>query len=198
MWKWLTSSKKPDLDLSNEHVSDIVLQHNIKSTHFPLQNVHPGIKKIWDVWSTPIPVYDTPKNGDSRTSFAMDEIETRLGLKMFTRQPVTNLKASVDKGIVISYDTALGEPGQKKDTIKGHVSRHPDETEWPTYITDTSGRFDCLLYLSLDSKDAKATEITAIHEFGHALGIAGHFSGYGDPQHEISDLFWLVLRELYS
>lgn len=189
---------RPALNTSREHVLKLVNEQNIQSEKFPFNRVLHGKRKVWDVWSRLIPVFDTPPEGDMRIKFAMRQIEKRLGKKMFDPRPLSALDPEKDKGIIISYGKAKGALGQPRDTIKGHVSKHPDTTDWPKPITDDTGRFDCLLYLNLDSDDADATLSTAIHEFGHALGIAGDFIGYGDPEHEISELFWLVLEELYS
>ena len=53
------------------------------------------------------------------------------------------------------------------------------------------------LYLNLGNGHCDVTQDIVTHEFGHALGLANHFNGFGDGP-SISTAYWDVLATLYG
>ncbi|AAK89569.1 hypothetical protein EN41_19920 [Agrobacterium tumefaciens] len=192
---WFRKLLAYDLDTSPDNVSAIIRDHNANVEGFPFYGQYVGKRKIWDTRKNLIPVYDDPK--DDRVATAMRRIEKRLSRTLFDRCSMSSL-TNGSNGIVVSYGTAIGNGSMAAEHVKGHVSGSPKSVGYPTNILDVNGNFDCLLYLNIDSEKGRASVSTVIHEFGHAMGIAGHFNGYGCNKYEISILFWLVLKELYK
>ncbi len=54
------------------------------------------------------------------------------------------------------------------------------------------------VYLNLGNGHCDVTQDIVTHEFGHALGLASHFIGFGGDGPSISTAFWDVLATLYS
>lgn len=54
------------------------------------------------------------------------------------------------------------------------------------------------VYLNLGNGHCDVTQDIVTHEFGHALGLASHFNGFGGDGPSISTAFWDVLATLYS
>lgn len=53
------------------------------------------------------------------------------------------------------------------------------------------------VYLNLGNGHCDVTQDIVTHEFGHALGLANHFNGFGDGP-SISTAYWDVLATLYG
>lgn len=53
------------------------------------------------------------------------------------------------------------------------------------------------VYLNLGNGHCDVTQDIVTHEFGHALGLANHFNGFGDGP-SISAAYWDVLATLYG
>ena len=54
------------------------------------------------------------------------------------------------------------------------------------------------VYLNLGNGHCDVTQDIVTHEFGHALGLASHFNGFGGNGPAISTEFWDVLATLYG
>ena len=53
------------------------------------------------------------------------------------------------------------------------------------------------VYLNLGNGHCNVTQDIVTHEFGHALGLANHFNGFGNGP-AISAAYWDVLATLYA
>lgn len=54
------------------------------------------------------------------------------------------------------------------------------------------------VYLNLGNGHCNVTQDIVTHEFGHALGLANHFDGFGGDGPSISTAFWDTLATLYA
>lgn len=54
------------------------------------------------------------------------------------------------------------------------------------------------VYINIGNGQCTVTQDIIAHEFGHALGLANHFNGFGGSGPAISTAFWDVLATLYN
>jgi hypothetical protein len=161
-----------------EDTSDATTRQALQTTNL---DVPPGGGPTFGTlkrWSLPIPV----KNSEPRATQAMDRIEGRFGSAIFDRASIAGLDdASITRGLIISVGTA--DPGS---TQCG--SANPGDGD-PAEISDR-------IFIHIDRPGCAATVDETIHQFGHALGMYGHFQNFGDGN-SIGELFWRVLRTIY-
>ena len=109
--------------------------------------------------------------------------------------------------IEVSLGSALGDPRQPDQMVFGHVSGTLNGTGFPGNFVRRNGVIDAVLYLHLDSggvaTDSRGAAVKArlehvVHEFGHALGLGGHFEGFGSARAVVGPQFWAALATLYS
>ena len=181
-----------------EKIDEYLYKTNLDSSKFPWNHVANGkLKK----WYGLIPV---KSNGVKRAEEAMDRIEKKLGRKLFDRESIRDKPNNkISRGIIVSVGTAVGEGGTVDEDTCGHVGMKPGVTDYPKEFLKDSGEIDTVLYVNLgsarcdDSKRGRKPSDTAVHEFGHALGLGEHFPGFGDGE-IISDTFWSVLSKIYK
>jgi hypothetical protein len=169
---------------------------NLDSNRFPwIADLADGRTKRWDNEKDGlIPV---KLNGSTLGKDAIDEIETMLQMTIFETTSIANAPDSqITRGIIVSEGTAIGPNGTITKYTCGHVSESPETTSWPQDFYDANGNINTRLYVNLSSVKCTASVEMAIHEFGHALGLGSHFSGYGSSD-IISPAFWQVLYTLY-
>jgi len=169
---------------------------NLNSNRFPwISGLANGRTKRWDIEQGGlIPV---KLNGSTVSKDAIQEIETILHMSIFDTTSIANLPDDqITRGIIVSEGTALGPNGFITKSTCGHVSALPTITDYPKDFYDAYGRINTRLYVNLSSKKCTASLEIAIHEFGHALGLGSHFSGFGSGD-AISPSFWQVLSTLY-
>jgi hypothetical protein len=169
---------------------------NLDSSQFPwTRSIADGRTKRWDIERDGlIPV---KVNGSALAQEAITEIETILQMSLFDTTLVANLPDDmIVRGIIVSEGTAIGPGGAVTRNTCGHVSALPETTEYPENFYNSEGRINTRLYVSLSSKKCTASLEIAIHEFGHALGLGKHFTGFGSGK-AIAPSFWQVLYTLY-
>jgi len=157
----------------------------------PVPSDTDGLLKRWAYETGLIPVQ---LNGSTVATQALDEIENKLGLILFDRFSLDGIAAgNISRGIIVSEGTAVGPGGPSC----GNVSVGPNETNWFFGFYDSTGEISATVYVNLGSAGCQADLGIAIHEFGHALGAATHFVGFGIGP-PIDNNFWNVLYNIYN
>ena len=168
---------------------------NLSNSSFPwIGGIASGRLKRWDyVNEGPIPV---KFNGVALAETAVNTIEEHLGLILFDQTSIADTPDDLlTRGIIVSEGTTADANGMV--TGCGNVSKAPGLTAWPSHFYDETGRISTKLYVNLSSPLCTATLEIAIHEFGHALGMGRHFSGFGIGR-VIDVNFWNVLFNIYT
>jgi hypothetical protein len=169
---------------------------NLNSNRFPwIAGLANGRTKRWDIKQDGlIPV---KLNGSALGKEAVEKIEAVLQMSIFDTALIANLPDDqITRGIIVSERTALSPNGFITKSTCGHVSASPTTTGYPKDFYDANGKINTRLYVNLSSRKCTASLDIAIHEFGHALGLGSHFSGFGSGD-AISPAFWQVLYTLY-
>ena len=188
--------------ISKKDVRDALDYTNISGQGFPWMYAGVPVKGTLKRWyQLPIkvdtrPLYDlgTHTKPSGIADLALDEVERRLGRKIFERASIVD-----EVGILFSYGTSAGAPGGLPQHNCGSVSGAPNQTGYPSRFLKGS-EISAQLVINLGSPDSPgciATQEHAIHELGHALGLGRDFEGFGRGL-IISDLFWCVLKTLYA
>ena len=185
--------------VGNQSTADITRDFqktNLDSSRFPwIAGLADDKTKRWDIEHDGlIPV---KLNGSTLGNDAIEKIEAVLQRSIFDTTSIANLPDDkITRGIIVSEGTALGPNGVITRSTCGHVSALPETTSYPKDFYDANGKINTRLYVNLSSKKCTASLEIAIHEFGHALGLGSHFSGFGSGD-AISPSFWQVLYTLY-
>jgi hypothetical protein len=169
---------------------------NLKSSHFPwIRDLADDRTKRWDIEHDGlIPV---KLNGSTLAKAAIEKLEDALQMSLFDTTSIANIPDNmITRGIIVSEGTAVEPNGVITKFTCGHVSAEPEITDFPKDFYDSNGKINTRLYVNLSSKKCTASLDIAIHEFGHALGLGNHFSGFGSGE-IISRSFWQVLYVLY-
>ena len=165
-----------------------------------------GLTGTWRWPSTPaqhVAVYvPAPAAGNAteqdyaaKTQTSIDTINRKLtGLVVLDQ--VSAIPASGNY-IRVSYGTAYVPPGSTDyQSYCANVATGPNVGN--VISPDTSGGIATNpVYVNLGNGNCDVTQDIVTHEIGHALGLAGHFSGFGDGA-SISSVFWDVLATLYA
>ncbi len=183
----------------NQETSEVLRnlrETNLDSRYFPwTYGMANGRTKRWDIERDGlIPV---KLNGSALAQEAIMQIEAVLQMSLFDTTSIADTSDEmIDRGIIVSEGTAIGPGGTVTRNTCGHVSAFPETTVFPEKFYNSEGRINTRLYVSLSSKKCMASLEIAIHEFGHALGLGKHFSGFGIGE-AIAPSFWQVLYTLY-
>jgi hypothetical protein len=179
------------------NITELLARTNIDSVGFRWFGVAKNKKKRWNL---PVPV---KTNGVKRAEEALGRIEVRLKKGIFDRCSIAGIDNDrIQRGLIISEMTATAPRLDRN--VCGNVSSAPFETDYPkNFLNEETGVISAVLYVNLgsilcnDSERGCAKSDIAVHEFGHALGLGEHFPGFGEDD-IISEVFWLVLAELYK
>lgn len=178
----------------NQDIIKNIESTNLSESQFPWEGTAVGKLKRWAYESRLIPV----KTGNvSFAEEALDEIEDKLGMIIFDRNSIASTDdIDITHGLIVSEGTAVGPGGVVDSHACGHVSRSPDATDYPSSFYNSDGVISTKLFINLSSSQCAADIDVAIHEFGHALGMGGHYHGFGLGS-AIDGNFWNVLYNMY-
>lgn len=181
--------------VTNAEILITLSSANIDSTGFSWDSSRgAGITKRWNL---PIPV---KTNGDVRAVAAMNTLEARLGVTMFDRTSIeATPNGSITRGIIFAQGTSFVPPGTTNlNAYCANVASGPNQGSYPSnFYNGTTGVINTRLYINLDNSGCIADADVVVHEFGHALGLGAHFSGFGNGP-AISNLFYSDLKTLYA
>lgn len=200
---------KAERKLASSSIKALLRWTNLDTSKFPWNTCRnaPRVTKRWDT----LPVTVENPTQDSRVTDAIRIINEAL-CPHVVNVPVlvegVGVRAN-NHGIVISIGSAVGGPGQPRDTIFGNVSAGPSQTGFPRNFVQANGAINTVLCLNLDSMyiDDRGAPVKVgaevqhvVHEFGHALGLGDHFDGFAGEEndHPIDVAFWSVLATLYN
>lgn len=144
----------------------------------------------------------TPAAGDAtaqdyaaKVSSSVALINTKLaGLLVLD---TTNTLPASGKFIQVSYGTSYVLPGSTDYAAYcANVATGPS-TGSMIMPDNQNGIFSNTVFINLGNGRCNVTQEIVTHEFGHALGLANHFDGFGTNDTS-STAFWDVLATLYS
>ncbi|RFA29143.1 hypothetical protein CAI21_10245 [Alkalilimnicola ehrlichii] len=140
-------------------------------------------------------------NGSELAERAMDEIERVFNRHVFDRHSIANVPDDeIDAGIIVSMGTSPVPDGADPRAFCANVAVGPNDLSPISnniWQDDASYEIDFPVFINLGNPDCSPNLNIVIHEFGHAMGLEGHFPGFGMGG-AISNNFWLVLFSLYN
>jgi hypothetical protein len=148
----------------------------------------------------PVPVSDRlAADGHERERVllaqAMSTINATLGIELL--RPASRLDLGREL-ILVHFGTAYVPKSADPARYRANVSNSADEDRAERIEPGTDGDFaSTSIHMHLGNDRCGVDVDHIIHEFGHALGLAEHFSGFGDDD-VISAHFWNVLATLYA
>lgn len=137
---------------------------------------------------------------------------TEQGYEAKTKTSITTINQKMAGLVVLDYVSSIPASGNYIHVSYGTAYVPPGSTNYQSYCAnvstgpnlgnvispDTSGGIATNpVYVNLGNGNCDVTQDIVSHEIGHALGLAGHFSGFGDGS-SISSAFWDVLATLYA
>lgn len=191
----------------NAVVTDARVIADLKSSNIdfgPGANSRPAGTWRWsDAQAKSIQVYiPAPAAGNSteqdyaakvRTSIAL--INTKLA-GLVALEAVGTVPASGNY-IQISYSTSWVPPGSTDySSYCANVATGPS-TGSMIMPDSKNGIFSVPVYINLGNGHCNVTQDIVTHEFGHALGLANHYNGFGIGIDNVTE-FWDVLATLYG
>jgi len=125
---------------------------------------------------------------------AVGVVNAKLGgtavLSIVTTPPASN-------HIRVGYGTAFVPPGPgSSQNFCANVSSGAFQSN-PIIPNSNNGIGSNPVWVNVGNGQCDLTQQIVEHEFGHALGLADHFSGFGDGP-ATSSAYWDTLRTLYS
>ena len=99
---------------------------------------------------------------------------------------------------------------QRRRCLRRHCGRHTNYSGFcanvstgpnlgnPIQPDNQNGIASKPVYVNLGNGRCDVTQEIVTHEFGHALGLAYHFDGFGGDGPAIASTFWDVLATLYG
>ncbi|MBY0240434.1 MAG: hypothetical protein K2X55_14070, partial [Burkholderiaceae bacterium] len=145
----------------------------------------------------PIPATDdkTAQDYASKANTSVALINTRLaGLLALD---ITTTRPASGKFIQVSYGTSFVPSGSTDyASYCANVATGPN-TGSMIMPDNQNGIFSNPVYVNLGNGHCNVTQDIVTHEFGHALGLANHFDGFGTND-TTSSAFWDVLATLYG
>lgn len=200
-----TGNQQPSAGITSPTDAQVISLVQSTNIDFgPGANGRPAGTWRWsDTPSRHIPVYiPTPAAGDTtaqdyaakvNTSVAL--INTKLaGLLVLD---ATNTMPNSGKFIQVSYGTSWVPPGSTD--YAGYCANVATGPNTGSMIMPDiqNGIFSNPVSINLGNGRCNVTQEIVTHEFGHALGLANHFDGFGTNDTS-STAFWDVLATLYS
>lgn len=190
-----STSTPPTVATASSVTADLVTT-NLNSSSFPWNMIADGKLKRWSYETGLIPV---KTNGSTQATYALDLIEATLGKTIFDRTSIANTAdSSITSGLIVSMGTAVDANGQVTSSACGVVSSAPSVPTISGNIIDANGKMNAKLYVNIGSSACTADlNQIATHEFGHAIGLGSHFTGFGIGD-IISGNFWNIVKTIYN
>ncbi len=145
--------------------------------------------------ATPTSGNSTEQDYATKTQNAITQINTKLS-GLLVLDAVAAIPAS-GNFISVSYGTSYVPPGSTDyQGYCANVATGPNIGN----VIQPNGQNDIgssPVYLNLGNGHCNVTQAIVAHEFGHALGLASHFNGFGIGD-ATSTAFWDVLATLYG
>jgi len=136
---------------------------------------------------------DTEQDLAQKAQRAVDLINRRLA-GLLVLQTVQEVPASGNH-IRVRYGTSYVPPGSTNyNSFCANVSTGPNVGNM-IFPDRENGIGSNPVYVNLGNGRCNVTQDIVTHEFGHALGLAYHFEGFGDGP-PVSTAFWDVLATL--
>lgn len=137
----------------------------------------------------------TEQDYASKTQNAITQINTKLR-NLLILEPVSTIPASGNY-IRVSYSTSYVPQGSTNyQSYCANVATGPSVGN--VIQTDNqNGIGSSPVFVNLGNGHCDVTQDIVTHEFGHALGLANHFNGFGIGD-SISTAYWDVLATLYG
>ena len=189
--------------------SDTEIIANLKSSNIDFFSNFISLQKPAGTWrwlSTPsrhVLVYiPAPTDGNTteqdyakKVNNAILQINTKLR-NLLVLEPVS-VKPANENFIQISYGTSYVPPGTTN--YQGYCANVSEGPGIGNMIQPNSeyGIASNPVFVNLGNGHCDVTQDIVTHEFGHALGLANHFKGFGTGD-AISPAFWDVLATLYG
>lgn len=137
----------------------------------------------------------TEQDYANKVQNAITQINTKL-TSFLVLEPVSAMPAN-GNFIQISYSTSFIPVGSTDyQSFCANVSEGPNIGN-VIQPDSQNGIKSKPVYVNLGNGQCDVTQAIVVHEFGHALGLANHFNGFGIGD-SISTAFWDVLATLYG
>lgn len=203
IWSLLESLRGDGEDFK---ASDSEIREFIKSSNidYSTANRLAGTWRWLGAPQLPITVYITPPAAGSKverdyarkTRKAIKQINSKLkGLLVL--EAVTTLPASGNH-IIVSYGTSHVPKGST------NYANYCSNVAVGQYVggqilpNSANGIGSSPVYVNLGNGHCDVTQDVVTHEFGHALGLSYHFTGFDGSGLAISTAYWDVLATLYA
>lgn len=189
--------------------TDTEIVANVKSSNIDFLPVIYPVNRPAGTWrwpSTPnqhVLVYiPVPASGNtteqdyaSKAQNAITQINTKLR-NLLVLEPVSAMPAN-GNFIQVGYGTSFVPVGSTDyQSYCANVSEGPNMGNL-IQPDSQNGIKSNPVYVNLGNGYCEVTQAIVVHEFGHALGLANHFNGFGIGD-STSTAFWDVLTTLYG
>lgn len=199
--EWLRGDGE-DFKASDSEIREFIKSSNID---YSIANRPAGTWRWLGTPQLPITVYITPPAAGSaverdyarKTRKAIKQINSKLkGLLVL--DAVTTPPASGNH-IIVSYGTAFMPEGSTEYAkYCSNVAVGKKDDCGQILPSDTNGIGSSPVYVNLGNGYCDVTQDVVTHEFGHALGLSYHFTGFDGSGLAISTAYWDVLATLYA
>ncbi|WP_454912852.1 hypothetical protein [Variovorax gossypii] len=144
----------------------------------------------------PAPATSTEQDYAAKVRTSIAQINTKLSGSL-VMETTDTLPAS-GNFIRVSYGTSYVPAGSTNYAgFCANVATGPNVGN-PIQPDNQNGIASSPVYVNLGNGRCDVTQDIVTHEFGHALGLAYHFDGFGGDGPATSTAFWDVLATLYG
>jgi len=199
--EWLRGDGE-DFKASDSEIREFIKSSNID---YSIANRPAGTWRWLGTPQLPITVYITPPAAGSaverdyarKTRKAIKQINSKLkGLLVL--DAVTTPPASGNH-IIVSYGTAFMPEGSTEYAkYCSNVAVGKKDDCGQILPNSANGIGSSPVYVNLGNGYCDVTQDVVTHEFGHALGLSYHFTGFDGSGLAISTAYWDVLATLYA
>ncbi len=188
-------------------LSDQEIRHLVAVSNFPFGSTGPNQTIRWTGIGNAAPIVSvyipTPANSTevelaTKTRTAIADINRKTSGRIALTE--TNTQPSSGGYIRVSYLTSYVPQNPTSSTYASYCANVSTGPYLPNIITPdySTGTFNNVVaYVNLGNGYCNVVQDIVTHEVGHALGLYGHFEGFGNGD-AISPDFWDVLTTIYS